>query len=248
MKKTVALLLALALLLGLAACASPLPTPSTAPETKAPETKAPETEAPETEAPETEAPETEAPATEAPEADLTKGVVEGSVYTNESMNLRFEAPAGWHFYDEEQIAEANNMTAEMFEDTDVADAVAAAGQYMDLFAASATGLDNVNLIIQPNQPMLNLLTDRQIFETLEQNYRSQFASAGMEVKGYEVIEANFCGEEKTLLHLEMSMNGLTLSEYQVWVRSNPDYIGVLTISALNMDDPQSLLDCFSKLQ
>ena len=58
MKKFIAMLLAVAMVLAFAGCAS----------TEAPATEAPATEAPATEAPATEAPATEAPATEAPEA------------------------------------------------------------------------------------------------------------------------------------------------------------------------------------
>ncbi|MBQ3503623.1 MAG: substrate-binding domain-containing protein [Oscillospiraceae bacterium] len=57
MKKTIALLLVLAMMLGLAACGASKPDETQAPETEAPvvETEAPETEPAETEAPETEA-------------------------------------------------------------------------------------------------------------------------------------------------------------------------------------------------
>ena len=75
MKKLIAAILAILMLLPLIAGCTPTPAPETnapetnAPETDAPETDAPETDAPETEAPETDAPETEAPETEAPETD-----------------------------------------------------------------------------------------------------------------------------------------------------------------------------------
>ena len=74
MKKALALLLSLAMVMGMAACgnqkestpATTEPVSTAAPTTVAPSTEAPTTEAPTTEAPTTEAPTTEAPTTEAP--------------------------------------------------------------------------------------------------------------------------------------------------------------------------------------
>ena len=78
MKKILALLLALAMVMSLAACGS---------KTEAP-TEAPATEAPATEAPATEAPATEAPAAEAPAAVIGKVALVTDVGTidDESFN------------------------------------------------------------------------------------------------------------------------------------------------------------------
>ncbi|MBE6626115.1 MAG: hypothetical protein E7628_02885 [Ruminococcaceae bacterium] len=67
MKKLLAIILSILVLLPLIAGCTPTPAPT--PETNAPETDAPETDAPETDAPETDAPETDAPETDAPETD-----------------------------------------------------------------------------------------------------------------------------------------------------------------------------------
>ena len=76
MKKILALILTLCMVLALAACGSTTaPTATQAPATEAPATEAPATEAPATEAPATEAPATEAPATEAP-VEATEAPVE----------------------------------------------------------------------------------------------------------------------------------------------------------------------------
>lgn len=181
-------------------------------------------------------------------AALSRGAVNGNVYTNKSLKLRFDLPSGWSFYSEEEIAEVNNMTREMYESTDLEAAVAKSGQFMDFFAASASNLDNVNLIIQPADAKLSGLTERKIFESSEESYRSQFASAGMEVKTYEVLTAKLCGMEKAVLHMEMTMNGFTLQEYQLWIRSDPNYTAVLTVSSTSITDPQTVLDYFSVIK
>lgn len=61
MKKSMMLLLSLALVAGMLGGCAGKPSEPTAAQTQAPETQAPETQAPETQAPETQAPETQAP-------------------------------------------------------------------------------------------------------------------------------------------------------------------------------------------
>ena len=73
MKKLLAALLAVIMVLSLAACGEKPAETTKAPETQAPQTQAPETKAPETNAPETKAPETNAPETQAPETQAPAG-------------------------------------------------------------------------------------------------------------------------------------------------------------------------------
>ena len=188
-----------------------------------------------------------APASQEPEpaTPLNRGAVNGNIYTNKSMKLRFDLPSGWSFYSEDEIAEINNMTKEMYESADLQDAVAASGQFIDFFAASSSNLDNVNLIIQPANAKVSDMTEREIFESSEESYRSQFAGAGMEIKTYEVLTAKFCGAEKAVLHMETAMSGITLQEYQLWIRTDPNYTAVVTVSSTSITDPQTILDYFT---
>ena len=253
MKRALTLLLALCLLLCLAACSEGgKPTPeTTAPGTAAPqstaatETKAPETEAPTTAAPETELP-TEPETTEANEGPNIRGRIEGNDYINEYLNLRITRPQGWIFFTDEQIALANNLSSDKFKDTDLADIVAQAGQAMDMMLSDgSTG--SLNLILQPNQPMLEPYTDEQIFQLSEEVFKAQFNAAGWETKLYEPKTMQVGGEDKTVLHLEMDANGTALDEYQCWYRDGSDYFGVLTLALPGGTDPLPYLDKISRL-
>lgn len=44
------------------------------------------------------------------------------------------------------------------------------------------------------------------------------------------------------------MSGVTLQEYQLWIRNNPNYTAVLTISSTTITDPQTILDYFSAVK
>lgn len=236
MKRTLALILALVLCLSLTACVPVLPVPTTAqPETAAP-TAAP-----------TEAA-TEAPATtEAQETALAHGIVEGNTYTNETLNFKFTVPEGWIFYTEDQIAAQNNLTVEMFEGTAAADALKQNGQLIDMMAAKLDG-SNASLVIQPAQAMMAIYSDKQLFELLEETYKAQFKSSGLEIKEYEVVEMPALGTEKSALRLVLEMSGVEMTEYQVWLRDNPDYYGVLTITTMADTEPEALMEGISNIR
>lgn len=236
MRRALTLLLALCLLLCLAACSEGgKPTP----ETNAPGTAAPETKAPETEAPVTQT-------TEGNEGPDIRGRIEGNDYINEYLDLRVTRPQGWIFFTEEQIALANNLSSDKFKDSDLAEVVSQAGQAMDMMMSDGFS-GSVNLILQPTQPMLASYTEEQIFQLSEDVFKAQFTAAGWETKLYEPKTMQVGGEDKTVLHLEMSANGTEFDEYQCWFRDSEEYFGVLTIALPHGTDPQTILDNISRL-
>ena len=202
------------------------------------------TEAP-TEAPVTEAP-TEAP-TEPAGSRLAHGTVDGNTYTNETLNIKFTIPEGWIFYTEEQIAAQTNFTMEMFEGTDAAEALRQAGQLIDMMASKGDG-SNANLVIQESSSIMSLYSDKQLFELLKDTIAAQFENSGMEMATYEVLDLPALGEEHAALHLVIKMSGVEVSQYQIWLRDNPDYYGVLSVTSMDPEmEPQTLLDGLSRL-
>lgn len=233
MKRILTLLLALSLMLSLAAC-----TPARKPtETEASKTGAPETEAPETEAPETE---------NAGSAEI-RGTVQNGVYENRLLNLRIACPEGWIIYDDQQIAQVNNITADVMKDSDVGELIGKNGQFMDLMAVSGTG-GSINLIIQPKQALLDAYSDLQVFALSKETFKAQFKASGFEITEYEPVTMQVGGEERTVLHIIMSGNGVDMDEYQIWYRNNDTYMGVLTLAITDGSDPQPILEGISSLQ
>lgn len=260
MKKLYALLLALCLTLSLAACGS-TPAPATSSETPQPAAEAPAAEAPAaetpaaepaaTEEPESAAPETEEPAAEEPQAEAPaqegiRGVQLEDGYENALLNLRIELPNGWIFYNDEQIAQINNVTAELLSGSDAADLISRNGQLMDMIMADGSG-NSLNLLFQPNQETLAPLTDEQIFTLGESTFRAQFSSAGMEVSTFEPVTMQVGRQDRTVLHIALTANGMDMDEYQIWFRDDGDYMGVLTVSLMAGGDVQPILDGITAL-
>ena len=189
---------------------------------------------------------TETPATETPIAECVRGVVSEDAYENEMLDLRIALPEGWVFYTDEQIAQVNNITAETLAGTDVAELIGKNGQFMDMMMAGGTG-SNMNLMLQPKQAVLDAYSDEQIFTLSEATFKAQFEASGMEVKSFEPVEMQVGGETRTVLHIGMRTNGMELDEYQIWLRNEADYMGVLTLAIMDGSDPQPILDGITKL-
>lgn len=222
MKQTLTILLALCLMLALAACGENGQTTDSS--TKAPETT--QGSAPET---------TGAGTTE------IRGKVESDAYVNEYLNLRVERPQSWTFYSEDQIAEMNSYTTEMFEETDIADIVKQAGQATDMMMADADS-NSVNLILQPSQASLEKLSDEQIFQLSEMTVKTQLNSVGWTLDKYEALTMQVGGVERSVLHMAVTANGVSFDEYQLWLRPGGDYMATLTLAVQKDVDPQPILD------
>lgn len=224
MKRLSMILLALCLMLALVACGAGNQTSSTA--------NTPET---------TSAPETENVGTKE-----IRGKVEGDAYTNDYLNLSIERPQGWAFYTEDQIAEMNGFTTELFEETDVADIVAEAGQQTDMMMSDG-GSNSLNLIIQPSQSTLETLTDEQIFQFSEKTVQDQLNAVGWTIDKYEAVTMQVGGEDRSVLHMAITANGVSFDEYQIWVRPSGDYMATLTLALQKDMDPQPVLDGIKNL-
>ena len=176
-----------------------------------------------------------------------KGETSDSAYTNEYLGLRIVLPAGWSFYTEEQMAMVNNMTADAYKDTDVADAINNAGQYMAMMMANLTG-SSYNLIVQPKNPLIDNYTDEQIFQNVESEMKKQFESANVRVNKFETVKLQVAGEERDVLHMVLDF-GYIMDEYQLWYRpEGGKYIGVLTLAIPEGSDPTPFLDWITKLK
>ena len=95
--------------------------------------------------------------------------------------------------------------------------------------------------------IMSAYTDKQIFELLEENYKAQFSSSGMEIKEYEAVDIPALGEDKAALRMVIEMAGFEMTEYQIWLRDSEDYYGILTITLLDEADAETLVGGISSL-
>ena len=184
-------------------------------------------------------------ASSAPDESKLHGTIDGDSYTNEYLGLRIILPAGWVFYDEDQIAMVTGLTADAFADTKIAENIDKSGQLMDAMLTNNTGC-SINLILQPQNVLLKNLSEEKVFQSLETQLKKQFEDAGIPVKSYEVVTKQVGGQDMTVLYMALDF-GVMMDEYQVWYRTSGKYLGILTLAVPQGTDPQPFLDCLKKL-
>lgn len=262
MKRVFPLILALTLVLSLVACSNagsknnifdtkPSTTAEPIKETQATTTQpstpteAAPTEAATTEASATQTPETEAPATEANELASIRGQVIDGTYVSEVLNLKIDIPANWIVLSDEELAQTYSMSVDLFQETDLSEIINQAGQFFDFSCNNMLGTQNVNVSIQPSNPLMAAYSDADLIAAMEPMYMAQLQAAGMEISTYEPLTMQVNGTERTVLHVVLTCMGVNIDEYQLWCRNNSDYMGIITITVMYDNDPQPILDCIS---
>lgn len=189
-------------------------------------------------------PESTAPAGTGADSPLPaefRGTKRDDAYENELLNLRVALPAGWTFATDEQIAEVNGITADRMAGSAAAELIKKNGQLMDMMMSTVSG-SSVNLLLQPQQKGLDAYSDEMVFQLAEESTKAQFAAANMSVETYEAVTVRLGSGEKTALHMVLNASGLVMDEYQIWFRTDGDYMGVLTVAMTGGAEAQPILD------
>ena len=251
MKKLIALLLALTMVLALAACGGEKEDKggksekNTKPTTEATEpTTEPVTEP--TVAPTTEAtePATEPATVPADEADAL-GAVEGSTYTNEFLGISFNAGDGWVFATAEELASALGFSADALDPENFDDIMSAAGVAMVMYAASADGMTTVNIVLEDLvRSQAQDITEEEYVQLTKDVVTTSMESAGVENLEYESGVLSFAGETHHAVALQGTIEGIDLYEAQVYIKCG-DYMASITIASYMENHVEEVLAMFA---
>lgn len=265
MKKILALVLALIMVLGmLAGCSkdddiSGQITPVEDEEEVVQQEEEPEeeTEAPveETEAPEeeTEAPEEE---TEAPaeENAVSLGRMEGGIYTNTYAGFGCELDENWTYYSADELQTLPENTQELFEGTEMGELSAAYTQISDMMAENATDLTSMNVLytqigLQERLAYLSMSEEETIEATLANKDMmiEAYEQAGYENITMEKAKVTFLGEEHTALRTTATLQGYDYYILQIMDYTLGKYGVTLTVSCFFEDVTEDLLGLFYKV-
>lgn len=254
MMKLFALLLALAMVLCACGGGEEEVRGTVAPVTEEPsETAASATEAPETEPP---VPETTVPATEAPageENTMSLGRIEGGTYTNDYAGIAIELSSDWAYYTAEELQEMPDNVAEMFEDTEIGDAMNTVTQFTDMMAESVEELASINVLFQKMDMSTRLAyatldNDAILDATLAQSdlMIDSYAQAGIMVETMEKVYVTFLGEERVALKTCATMQGVPYFTLQVFDFHRGQYSVTITFASFMEDKTESLLElCYA---
>ena len=245
LKRMAALLLAVALLCGLAACGGEAQPEATEVETTAatePSTTEPETTEPET----TEAPTETEPETTENEAlsGLDLGTVDGNTYTNETLGLRCELGDNWYVYSEAELASLMGVVADSLSDSIIGDAIDNNQSVTVFFAMDTTTYGNINITISKDS--MSALGEENFVALMVPQMKPLLEQSGFENVTCTEAEFEFAGQTHTGIDITATVQGMTVYERQVYLMAD-SCMYVVTATAYEENGAQAMLDTFTAL-
>lgn len=233
MKKTIALVLSLALLLSLCACGEKDVSGTVMPQ----ETPANVEGDVETSAP------SDMPADEA-EEELQIGTTSGGRYENAFLGIGCQLDENWTFASKEELAQLIGIVAEGFDNGKYVEQVKNADMFYDMHAIADEGLVSINVIFE-NMGVLHgtVIDEERYVQMVMENFEEQLTSAGLADIQTETGSVFFAGQERYGLRISGTYQGAPYYCQQVYIKEG-SYMAVVSLASLTQDITATMLEYF----
>ena len=177
------------------------------------------------------------------EDNFGTGTIEDNVYWNETMKIGCALDETWYFYSEEEIMEANGLTADMLEGK-IAEMIENGGAITDMFAQNLETGATLNVVFERVSLANSLLyNEKNYIEASIPTVEEAFAQMGIEDMAFTVQEAEFLGETHTILQITGLYSGVPVYEQVAVVKDGRNFIVVTVFSVLE-GEAEEVLSCF----
>ena len=177
------------------------------------------------------------------EDNFGTGTIEDNVYWNETMKIGCARDETWYFYSEEEIMEANGLTADMLEGK-IAEMIENGGAITDMFAQNLETGATLNVVFERVSLANSLLyNEKNYIEASIPTVEEAFAQMGIEDMAFTVQEAEFMGETHMILQITGLYSGVPVYEQVAVVKDGRNFIVVTVFSVLE-GEAEEVLSCF----
>ncbi len=231
MKKQIALLLALALLLCGCGAAEDVGGQY---QTNAPDEQTTQAETTETENP------------------LELGRMEGGTYTNAYAGFGCKLDSTWTFMSAEELQELPEQTKDLLEGTELEQYMENAQQITDMFAENVDLLCEMNVLLQKvslqDRLAFAVMGEDEIIDMMLRDYKdtlvSSYAQAGMQVSEMKRIPVTFLGEEHSALYTLCTLQDVPVYIVQLFDYTRGNYSVTTTFKSYLEDNTKAIMDLF----
>ncbi len=215
-------------------------------ETNAPETgKVTETETP------AESVEQEEAALE--DTPLSLGRIQGGIYTNDYAGFACELDSSWEFYTADELQELPGEVTELFEGTELEEALAETDRIMDMKAECVDEMTSMNIAYQKMSMQERLaysaMDTEEIIDlalTQADMMKEMYAQAGIEVQEMSKKTIQFLGEECPALWTSSITEGINYYTLQIFDYHVGEYAVTTTLASYVEDQTEELAGLFYK--
>lgn len=179
------------------------------------------------------------PAVSANEAGLQLGVVNGSNYVNETLNLSCKLGEGWSFLDQDQILELMGYTGEVLGE-EYQKFLETAETYMDAYAYNLDTGDTVNITVEKLNPLnAVIMTEEKYVEASRDTLVTALIQMGMEKIVFSSDTGKIGGQEHCIITIQGELNGEPLVE-TMGIIKNRNLIIVITCAGPTENLPEEV--------
>ena len=177
------------------------------------------------------------------EDNFGTGTIEDNVYWNETMKIGCALDETWYFYSEEEIMEANGLTADMLEGK-ISEMIENGGAITDMFAQNLETGATLNVVFERvSLPDSLLYNEKNYIEASIPTVEEALTQMGIEDVAFTVQEAEFLGETHTILQITGLYSGVPIYEQVAVVKDGRNFI-VVTIFSVMEGEAEEVLSCF----
>lgn len=175
--------------------------------------------------------------------EFSLGEVEGLKYESKFIGLGCKLPDDWHFYSDEEIKKLNNMAADMA-GKDYQEAIKNASLVYDMFASDDSQMNNINVTLEKvSVVQLATLDLAKNYEKQIPTIKAAFENMGYSNVQCEVSTVKIDGKELTCLRSTAKVAGMTMHQVSFSRKCN-GYLAAIAVTAFDKDVLQNLLDAF----
>lgn len=177
------------------------------------------------------------------EDNFGTGTIQDNVYWNETMKIGCALDETWYFYSEEEIMEANGLTADMLEGK-ISEMIENGGTLTDMFAQNLKTGATVNVVFERVSLANSLLyNEKSYIEASTATLEEALAQLGIEDVACTIQEAEFMGQTHMILQITGQYSGVPVYEQVAVVKDGRNFTVVSVFSMLE-GEAEEVLSCF----
>lgn len=177
------------------------------------------------------------------------GNVDGSIYSNSFLGLMCEFDSPWYYYDEDELALVNNLTADMLSDAgfeQAKDAMESGITYVIMCVQNMENNDLVNISVSYSPiDYSKYLSVEDMLDTTIAQLEEVYSSQAYQYVSINRSTTTFMGETVPCIDMSINEDGTPIYQKQVIAMFN-NYTAVVTATSYtDFDTAQEHLEAFS---
>lgn len=166
------------------------------------------------------------------------GIFDEESYTNSFFGVKYLRDGKWTFYTAQQLASVNGSA----DGETAADTLRRVGYVYDMYARSGQETLGFTVAI-PSVQYGKAMTEDEYAQATKDASARDYAGADYDVVSCEIGTAQYGGAAHPCFYLTVAANGMVFYAAQIFIQKG-DFIGVIYVSAESEADRSSLLSSF----